>query len=59
MPEISRFFGIVVKMFFDDHNPPLLAARREIIMVKARVSDGTVILRRWRRRHNQRIQCRN
>ena len=22
MPEISRFFGIVVKMFFDDHNPP-------------------------------------
>ncbi len=22
MPEISRFFGIIVKMFFDDHNPP-------------------------------------
>jgi hypothetical protein len=22
MPEISRFFGIVIKMFFDDHNPP-------------------------------------
>jgi len=22
MPEISRFFGIVVKMFFNDHNPP-------------------------------------
>jgi len=22
MPEVSRFFGIVVKMFFDDHNPP-------------------------------------
>ena len=22
MPEISRFFGIVVKMFVDDHNPP-------------------------------------
>jgi hypothetical protein len=20
MPEISRFFGIVIKMFFDDHN---------------------------------------
>jgi hypothetical protein len=32
MPEISRFFGIVIKMFFDDHNPALLAARREIIM---------------------------
>ena len=22
MPEISRFFGIVIKMFFADHNPP-------------------------------------
>jgi hypothetical protein len=22
MPELSRFFGIVIKMFFDDHNPP-------------------------------------
>jgi len=22
MPEISRFFGIVIKMFFDDHSPP-------------------------------------
>jgi hypothetical protein len=22
MPEISRFFGIVIRMYFDDHNPP-------------------------------------
>jgi len=22
MPEISRFLGIVIKMFFDDHDPP-------------------------------------
>lgn len=22
MPEICRFLGIVIKMFFDDHNPP-------------------------------------
>jgi hypothetical protein len=22
MPEISRFLGIVIKIFFDDHNPP-------------------------------------
>ncbi|MCP4681946.1 MAG: DUF4160 domain-containing protein [Desulfobacterales bacterium] len=22
MAEISWFFGIVIKMFFDDHNPP-------------------------------------
>lgn len=22
MPEISRFYGIVIKMFYDDHPPP-------------------------------------
>ena len=22
MPEISRFYGIVIKMFFQDHSPP-------------------------------------
>ncbi len=22
MPEISRFYGIVIQMFFNDHNPP-------------------------------------
>ena len=22
MPEISRFFGIIIKMYFKDHNPP-------------------------------------
>lgn len=22
MPEISRFFGIVVRMYFEDHAPP-------------------------------------
>lgn len=22
MPEICRFFGIVIKMYWDDHNPP-------------------------------------
>ena len=22
MPELSRFFGISIRMFFDEHNPP-------------------------------------
>lgn len=26
MPEISRFFGIIIRMFFDDHNPPHIHA---------------------------------
>ena len=27
MPEISRFFGIVITMYFDEHNPPHFHAR--------------------------------
>lgn len=26
MPEISRFFGIIIRMYFDDHPPPHLHA---------------------------------
>jgi len=25
MPEISRFYGIIIKMYFGDHNPPHFA----------------------------------
>ncbi len=27
MPEITRFYGIVIAMFWDDHNPPHFHAR--------------------------------
>jgi hypothetical protein len=26
MPEICRFFGIIIRMFYDEHNPPHLHA---------------------------------
>jgi hypothetical protein len=26
MPEISRFFGIIIRMFFDEHSPPHIHA---------------------------------
>jgi hypothetical protein len=26
MPEISRFFGIIIRMFYDEHNPPYFHA---------------------------------
>jgi len=29
MPEISRFFGLVIKMYFEDHNPPHFHAEYE------------------------------
>jgi len=22
MPQISKFFGIIISMYYDDHNPP-------------------------------------
>jgi len=27
MPEVCRFYGIIIAMFFDDHNPPHFHAR--------------------------------
>lgn len=27
MPEISRFFGIIIAMFYDEHNPPHFPVR--------------------------------
>jgi hypothetical protein len=27
MPEICRFYGIIIAMFFEDHNPPHFHAR--------------------------------
>ncbi len=27
MPEISRFYGIIISIFFNDHNPPHFHAR--------------------------------
>lgn len=27
MPEISRFLGIIIQIFYDDHNPPHFHAR--------------------------------
>jgi len=27
MPEISRFFGIIISIFYDEHNPPHFHAR--------------------------------
>ena len=37
MPEVSRFLGIVIQMFFDEHNPPHFHAKYlhdKVILVK-------------------------
>jgi hypothetical protein len=27
MPELSRFYGIIIGMYYDDHPPPLISVR--------------------------------
>ena len=43
MPEISRFFGIIIAMFFDDHNPPHFHARYGNDNAVIKIPDLTVL----------------
>ncbi|HEY3052354.1 MAG TPA: DUF4160 domain-containing protein [Thermoanaerobaculia bacterium] len=42
MPEISRFFGIVIAMFHDEHPPPHFHARYGGQKITVRISDGSI-----------------
>ncbi|HZX35733.1 MAG TPA: DUF4160 domain-containing protein [Thermodesulfobacteriota bacterium] len=42
MPEISRFFGIIIAMFHRDHNPPHFHARYGEYKAAIRISDFAV-----------------
>jgi Domain of unknown function (DUF4160) len=43
VPTISRFMGIVIAMFFDDHGPPHFHARHAAGSAKVRVDAVEVI----------------
>ena len=43
MPAISRFFGIVIAMYFDDHGPPHFHARHSEGSAKVRIDTLEVI----------------
>ena len=43
MPEISRFFGIVIAMYYDDHNPPHFHARYGGCKISIRINDFMVL----------------
>lgn len=43
MPEISRFYGIVVRLFFGDHDPPHFHAEYAGSQVKIGIEDLTVL----------------
>ncbi len=42
MPEISRFYGIIIAMFFSEHNPPHFHARYGKYKAAIRIDDFTL-----------------
>jgi len=43
MPEISRFLGIVIKMYFDDHDPPHIHAYYQNFKATFNIRTGQMI----------------
>ncbi|MBU6339566.1 MAG: DUF4160 domain-containing protein [Rickettsiales bacterium] len=43
MPEISRFLGIIVKMYFQDHNPPHFHVTYEKYEASINMDNFTII----------------
>ena len=40
MPEISRFLGIVIAMYYNDHAPPHFHAKYGAFEITVRIADG-------------------
>ncbi len=43
MPEISRFYGIIIAMFYGDHSPPHFHARYGKNKVAIRILDFSIL----------------
>ncbi len=43
MPEICRFYGIVIAMFYDDHNPPHFHVKYGEHKASISIGDGAVL----------------
>ncbi len=43
MPEISRFYGIVIYMFFNDHEPPHFKVKYAEFEANIRISNGEIL----------------
>jgi hypothetical protein len=66
MPEISRFLGMIISMYFDDHNPPHFHVKyneyRAIISIKdLAILDGKLparilgLVMEWAELHKQEL----
>ena len=42
MPEISRFYGIIIYMFFEDHSPPHFHVKYQEYEATVNINDGIV-----------------
>lgn len=42
MPEISRFYGIIVKMFYNEHNPPHIHMEYQDYKAVVTIREGIV-----------------
>ena len=43
MPEISRFYGIIVFMFFNDHNPPHFKVKYAEFEANILIENGSLL----------------
>ena len=68
MPEISRFYGIVVAMYWRDHPPPHFHARYGDASVRIEIGSGSVLdgglprralrlVREWERMHREELMA--
>ena len=65
MPEISRFYGIIIKMYFNDHNPPHFHAEYQGYKAIISIEDGIVegkmpkralkLIFEWLEIHNEKL----
>ena len=50
MPEISRFLGIVIAMYYNDHAPPHFHARYGDLEIRVNIENGEIISGKFPRR---------
>lgn len=66
MPELSRFFGIIIAMYWSDHNPPHFHARygehRAAVDLNGRILEGGLprralsMVREWLALHRSELE---
>lgn len=43
VPELCRFYGIVIRMFFNEHNPPHFHAQYGEYIAQIKIDDAEII----------------